>query len=273
MRSSVLPFNGWSRHAWISKALCVVLALGAAAVVDQARAGSATWSSTNIQYLYGTSHERIEFDPEAGLYGVEESRSVITVEHVNEWKYGDNFLFFDITNPDRGDAQTPTSIYGEISPRLSFAKMTGKKLSRGLFKDVLLTGTLEVGSDLRNYLYGIAVDLNIPKVPVFQLNYYIREEATTGADTGSQVTLVWQAPFNIGPVAMAFEGFADYAYGLGSTVSDNLIAAPRLLVDAGKTWGAPGVLQFGVEYQMWRNKFGIKGIDEDVAQFMVKWIW
>jgi len=142
MRSSVLPFNGWSRHAWISKALCVVLALGAAAVVDEARAGSATWSSTNIQYLYGTSHERIEFDPEAGLYGVEESRSVITVEHVNEWKYGDNFLFFDITNPDRGDAQTPTSIYGEISPRLSFAKMTGKKLSRGLFKDVLLTGTL-----------------------------------------------------------------------------------------------------------------------------------
>jgi nucleoside-specific outer membrane channel protein Tsx len=253
--------------------LCVLLTIGVTTGLSEARAASATWSATNIQYLYGDSHERIEFDPDVGLYGVEESRSVITIEHVNEWKFGDNFLFIDITNPERGDAQTPTSLYGEISPRLSFSKMTGKKLSRGLFKDVLLTTTLEVGSDLRNYLYGVAVDLNIPKVPVFQINYYIREEATTGADTGSQVTLVWLYPFDIGPVSMAFEGFADYAYGLGSAVSNNLIAAPRLLVDVGKAWGAPGMLQFGVEHQMWRNKFGIKGIDEDVSQVMVKWIW
>jgi nucleoside-specific outer membrane channel protein Tsx len=272
MRSSVLPADGWFRYARISRVLYVLLALGATAGGSEARAASATWSATNVQYLYGDSHRRIEFDPEDGLYGVKESRSVITIEHVNEWKYGDNFLFIDITNPDRGDAQTPTSLYGEISPRLSFAKMTGKKLSSGLFKDVLLTTTLEMGSNLRNYLYGVAVDLNIPKVPVFQINYYIREEATSGADTGSQVTLVWLYPFDIGPVSMAFEGFADYAWGLGP-VSNNLIAAPRLMVDVGKAWGAPGMFQAGIEHQMWRDKFGIKGIDEDVSQFMVKWIW
>jgi nucleoside-specific outer membrane channel protein Tsx len=264
MRSSVLP---------VSRVLCLVLVLCGTAGIDEARSASATWSATNIQYLYGDSHRRIEFDPEDGLYGVKESRSVITIEHVNEWKYGDNFLFIDITNPDRGDAQTPTSLYGEISPRLSFAKMTGKKLSRGLFKDVLLTTTLEVGEGLRNYLYGVAVDLNIPNVPVFQINYYIRDEATAGTDTGSQVTLVWLYPFDVGPVSMAFEGFADYAFGLGPAASNNLIAAPRLMADVGKAFGAPGMFQAGIEYQMWRNKFGISGIDEDVAQFMVKWIW
>ncbi len=273
MRSSVLAVDGWFKHVRIGSVLGVLLAIGLTAGVSDAQAASATWSATNIQYLYGDSHRRIEFDPDVGLHGVKESRSVITIEHVNEWKYGDNFLFIDITNPDRGDAQTPTSLYGEISPRLSFAKMTGKKLARGLFKDILLTTTLEVGSDLRNYLYGVAVDLNIPKVPVFQINYYIRDEATTGTNTGSQVTLVWLYPFNVGPVSMAFEGFADYAFGLGPNASNNLIAAPRLMVDVGKAFGAPGTFQAGIEHQMWRNKFGISGIDEDVSQFMVKWIW
>lgn len=273
MKNPVLPPDGQFQGARVRRALCLLLVLGATAGVNEAEAASATWSATNIQYLYGDSHRRIEFDPDDGLYGVKESRSVITIEHVNEWKYGDNFLFIDITNPDRGDAQTPTSLYGEISPRLSFSKMTGKKLARGLFKDILLTTTLEMGSDLRNYLYGVAVDLNIPKVPVFQINYYIREEATTGTDTGGQVTLVWLYPFDIGPVSMAFEGFADYAFGLGPAAKNNLIAAPRLMLDVGKAFGAPGMFQAGVEYQLWRNKFGISGIDEDVAQFMVKWIW
>jgi nucleoside-specific outer membrane channel protein Tsx len=253
-------------------ALGVLLSLGVAAAFTEARAGSATFGQSNIQYLYGTTHKRIEFDPVDGLYGVNEKRSVITVEHVDEWKYGDNFLFFDITNPDRGDAQTPTSIYGEISPRLSIGKMLGKHLSHGLFKDVLITTTLEIGQDIRNYLYGVAVDLNIPKVPVFQINYYIRDERTFNTRTGSQVTLVWLYPFNAGPVSLTFEGFADYAFG-NDPSSNNLIAAPRLLMDLGKTWGAPGMFQAGIEQQMWRNKFGIKGIDEDVTQFMVKWIW
>jgi hypothetical protein len=45
------------------------------------------------------------------------------------------------------------------------------------------------------------------------------------------------------------------------------------MVDVGKAFGAPGTFQAGIEHQMWRNKFGISGIDEDVSQFMVKWIW
>jgi len=271
MRSSVQPVDGWFGKVWVSRTLGLMLALGATAGLNEAQAGSATFAQTNIQYLYGSSHRRIE-PGGSGLIGVPESRSVITIEHVNEWKYGDNFLFIDVTNPDRGDAQTPTALYGEFSPRLSIGKMLGKDLKRGLFKDVLITTTLEMGDGLRNYLYGVAVDLNIPKVPVFQINYYIRDEAAFNTDTGSQVTLVWLYPFDIGPVSMAFEGFADYAFG-NDPSSNNLIAAPRLMVDVGKAWGAPGTLQFGIEHQLWRNKFGISGIDEDVAQFMVKWIW
>ena len=71
---------------------------------------------------------------------------------------------------------------------------------------------------------------------------------------------------------MTFEGFFDYAWG-NNPKEDNIITGPRLLIDVGKFFSSPGQLQAGVEYQIWRNKFGIDGVDEDVAQAMVKWIW
>jgi hypothetical protein len=57
-------------------------------------------------------------------------------------------------------------------------------------------------------------------------------------------------------------------------IRQSIITAPRLLVDVGDLVGfGAGKLQAGVEYQIWRNKFGIDDMDEDVAQAMVKWIW
>lgn len=234
-------------------------------------AGAAEWSSTNIQYLYGDTYEAIYFDGAAGkLDSYDVSGSVITLEHVNGWKYGDNFFFVDFTNPDSTDKDIGSSAYGEISPRLSLSKISGSDLSMGIIKDVLITTTMEIGEGFHNYLYGLAVDLDFPGWPVFQVNYYVRNEAVT--DTGNQITLVWLKPFSVGPLDFTFEGFLDYAYGL-DPAEDNLLTAPRLLVDLGKLWGAPGTLQAGVEYQIWRNKYGIDGIDEDVAQLMLKWIW
>jgi nucleoside-specific outer membrane channel protein Tsx len=227
--------------------------------VNVAHAGAATFSSTNIQYLVGSNYELGD-----------KTRSIITLEHVNAWKYGDNFFFVDITNPTRAGTATSTEFYGEISPRISLSALTGSPMSFGVVKDVLITTTAEEGQGFHNYLYGVAVDLNI--LPVFQINYYIRNEITANTKLGSQLTSVWLAPFNAGPLSMVFEGFADYAWGNKPSKS-NLITGPRVLVDVGKAWGAPGTLQAGVEYQIWRNKFGIDGVDEDVPQLMVKWIW
>lgn len=227
------------------------------------QAGSATFSSTNFQYLHGNKYELGD-----------KSRSIITLEHVDAWKYGDNFFFVDITNPDRHGSATGTEFYGEISPRLSLSALTGKKLSAGIIKDTLITTTVEIGdsgSGFHNYLYGLAIDLAIPNVPVAQINYYARNEVASGNDLGSQITLVWLAPFNLGPAAMTFEGFFDYAWG-NDPKEDNIVAGPRLLLDIGHFFGAPGQLQGGVEYQIWRNKFGVKDVDENVPQFMLKWI-
>lgn len=227
-------------------------------------AGSANWSSSNIQYLYGTHYN-------TGLGG-DDTRSIITLEHVNGWKYGDNFFFVDITNPNREGDSTSTGLYGEFSPRLSLGAISGKDLSAGILKDVLITSTLEAGDGFHNYLYGLAADLNLPGFSFFQFNWYFVRDETAANDKGSQITLVWLVPFSLGSVDMAFEGFADYAYGFDKS-ENNLIAGPRLLMDVGKYFDAPGTLQAGVEYQIWRNQFGVDGQDEDVVQLMLKWIW
>ncbi len=225
------------------------------------QAGAEQWSSTNIQYLYGTNYELGD-----------DTRSIVTLERVSGWAYGDNFFFVDIENPDRSGTNTDTGYYGEISPRLSLSKMSGTDLSAGIIQDVLLTFTAELGEGFRNYLYGLAVDLKLPAFSYFQVNWYVRNEITFPTDRGQQVTLVWGLPFKTGPLDWTFEGFADYAWGLDPS-EDNLITAPRLLVDIGEAFGAPGTLQAGVEYQIWRNKFGIDGVDEDVPQLMLKWFW
>lgn len=224
-------------------------------------AGSAKWSSSNIQYLYGSSYELGD-----------DERSVVTIEHVNAWKFGDNFFFVDVTNSDRAGNSTPTEFYGEFSPRFSLSSISGKKLSVGIIKDVLVTTTLEMGQGFRTYLYGLAVDLDIFKMPVAQVNYYIRNEVGTSNDLGSQLTLVWLKPFKIASSSLVFEGFFDYAFG-NDPKADNIITGPRLLLDVGNFFGSADKFQFGIEHQMWRNKFGIDGVDEDVTQLMVKWIW
>lgn len=236
----------------------VLIPLSLAATQAQA---DARWSSTNLQYHYGTEYELGD-----------EERSLITLEHASGWKYGDNFFFVDITNPDRTGEQTQTAFYGEISPRLSFGKMTGADLSTGIIQDFLISSTMEMGDGFHTYLYGFAVDLKLPKFNFFQINWYARNEVTFGTDLGQQITLAWGMPFNIGKAKFSFEGFFDYAWDVGPS-EDNIITQPRLLLDVGSLMDSPGVFQAGIEYQIWRNKFGIDGVDENFPQLMVKWIF
>lgn len=260
-----------------------LLALGAGGVLmtlaGAAQAGSANFATTNIQYLHGTRYA--DFDPNGGFSDDDEA-GIVTVEHFNVWKYGDNFFFVDITNPfGKGDgfgttAETSAAYYAELSPRLSLGNIfAGHELSAGIVKDVLFTATLEIPESPveQTLLYGLAVDLKVPGLQFFQFNWYIRDSQDSDIDSGQQITLVWGAPFKLGPVPMVFEGFFDYAWG-EDPLEDNIITAPRLLVDVGGLagWGE-NKLQVGVEYQIWRNKFGIDGMDEDVPQAMVKWIW
>lgn len=248
---------------------CLASIVAAAVAAGSAwPAGAADWSATNVQLLNGTRY--------ADDFGIDDKgKAIFTFEHADGWKYGDNFFFLDVSNPGTNG----TSEYAEFSPRFSFGKIATTDLSFGVVKDVLLAATWEKGGGVRAYLVGPGIALGLPKFAFADLNIYARKSerdfAPVDTDLGWQVTIDWLLPFSIGPVKMAFEGFADYAGGeSGGSVpkEDNLITAPRLLMDVGALFGAAGKVQAGVEYQIWRNKFGIDGVNEDVPQVMVKWI-
>jgi len=239
---------------------CLAMAMLAAISIDSR---AADWSSTNVQLLYGDGYELGD-----------NSMAILTVEHANNWKYGDNFFFLDVSNP----TAKGTGYYAEFSPRLSVAKMTGKEMKFGIVKDVLLSATQEMGEDSRANLVGVGLSLDLPKFAFADFNLYYRNSErdwlASQTDDGAQVSVAWLLPFSLGNQQMAFEGFADYAWGErggSAPKADNLVAGPRLLIDVGNWFGSPGSVQVGVEYQIWRNKFGVKGIDEDIAQIMIKW--
>ena len=232
---------------------------------------AADWSSTSISILHGSDYK----------VASSEEATILTVEHASGWKYGDNFFFFDLFQPfDKG-----STIYGEWHPRLSFGKLTGKDLGFGPVRDVLLATELNVGHEVRVYLYGLGFDFDIPHFAFFSLNIFIRDEFVLDAadfagkndSTTFQISPSWSLPFTLGKARFDFTGFLDYAGAEGDAAA-NLLTAPQLLLNVGSLSGDPGSLWVGVEYQYWSNKYGIEDSDgfetnESVAQFMAKWFF
>ncbi|WP_163648807.1 outer membrane protein OmpK [Modicisalibacter sp. 'Wilcox'] len=200
----------------------------------------------------------------------DQQRSIATYEVANGWEYGDNYFFFDYTNleGDR-DGKTLPNIYGEYAPRLSLGKITGSDLGAGPVSDVLIAGQLEMGENINRRLYGLGFDLDVPGMDYFQLNTYVRDDTDLPGNTW-QVTLVWGSHFDLASTKWLFKGHFDYA-GSEGHVGHNINSAPQLLLDVGDFWGASDRLYAGVEYQYWKNKYGIEGADEHNPQAMVTW--
>ena len=214
------------------------------------------WHSENVQLLRGSGYELGE-----------EDRTIITFEHANRWAYGDVFLFTDFTFGDDGE----TAVYGELTPRLSLARTTGRELGQGLIRDVLLAGNYERGEQgLQRYLAGVAVDLNVDGFRFLRTHAYYRDDPERPGSTW-QATIVWNRPFEIGGQSFLSEGFADIAGAEGAGVANQLYV-PRVLWDAGAVYDRPGRVFLGVEWQYWNNKFGVDGVTENVAQIQLKWV-
>lgn len=248
----------------------------ASAVIAGSQAQAADWSSTNVQLLHGDQYELGENE-----------LTVLTLEHADGWKYGDNYFFVDVTEPFHSN----TAFYGEFSPRISPAKIFGAApLAFSIVKDVMIAGTLEMGgggpdpfgtgTGVHSYLLGIGLPLDLPGFAFADLNIYARKSYRDFAnggqtDMGGQVTIDWLYPFTIAGTKWSFGGFLDYAFGEKSGIApkeDNIISSPQLLFDVGDALGgAPGQFEVGIEYDFWWNKYGVKDVDENNPNIMVKW--
>lgn len=256
-------FSPFLTNSWF-KALCKTL-LSGYLLIFSLPGLSADWSSTSLLLLNGSGYKNVSnnsrFDTQ-----------VLTLEHVDGWRYGSNFFFVDVTDPNSASS----NFYGEFSPSLSLSKLTGKDFSFGFVKDTNLTATWEMGQVSNAKLFGLGFDLSVPKFTVAKLNLYQRysESIYYPGKTGSaiQATIVWALPFNIASTNWLFDGFLDYALeekDLSKT--ENIVSSPRLMMDAGTLWGSPKQLYVGMEYSYWKNKYGVQGVNENVPQAAIKW--
>jgi len=218
--------------------------------------GPLHWQSNSLTYLYGHDYK---IDP-----GIQQT---LTFEHASGWNIGDLFVFVDSIhyNGGRNGAADERTFYGEISPRLSFGKLFDTPLQVGPIKDVLLAMTYEFGEDdVEAYLIGPGFDLDLPGFDYFSLNFYRRE--TDGSRPGSgvwQITPVWSYTVPLGRSDLLIDGFMDWVVdndeNRRGSYQANLHFNPQIKYDLGKAlaWGEK---QFyvGIEYDYWKNKYGIK---------------
>ncbi|WP_346837845.1 outer membrane protein OmpK [Microbulbifer sp. SAOS-129_SWC] len=243
------------------------LLLMSAALVSAMTHAEVLWQDNSLTVLHG-NHYTVDYS----LHTDDSSRDVVTFEHASGHSWGDLFLFSDYLSSTADSSE----LYTEVSPRLSLGKLSGRDLSFGPVKDVLLASTLELGNmddpdhltvtgpHFTNKLAGVGFDLAVPGFNYVQANFYHRDNDDKAAN--EQLTLVWALPFALGGADFLYDGFIDWA-SASADAHANMNFTSQLKWDVGARWGKPKSLYAGIEYVYWNNKFGIEdgtyGIDSN----------
>ncbi len=225
--------------------------------------GLVLWQDNSLTFLTGKNYE---VDPS--------TQHTLTFEHASGWSFGDLFIFVDGTHFD-GDENgfgNKQSYYGEFAPRFSAGKILNKDLSYGIIKDVNLATCWEFGKDIDDdYLVGPGFDLDLPGFDFFQLNVYRRFDDGKSDMETYQLTTAWKYTHPVGKSTFVCDGFMDWVFGDGT---DHLHFCPQLKFDVGVFAGIkPMKLFTGIEYDYWKNKYGIKDTSNfDTDQNTFSWI-
>ena len=253
-------------------AFALAVALGAAG-----NAAAEIWSDTEVQVLYGDKFQE-PFNPQ------DIAKTIITLQHAGGWEYGRNFFFFDMLRSDGAD-NAAGEIYGEWYSTFSFSKMFSTEMKFGIIKDVGFTAGLNYGAKSGAgptaqptvFLPGITVDLDLPGFAFFNVDIlaYMDRGKFGGVDNGCnadsyQITPSWKLPFTLGSTKWSFEGFADFMGDHGAC-EFSILTQPQLRLDVGNFMGKPDKMFVGIEYQYWKNKYGIKDLEDNFPQLLGVW--
>ena len=228
------------------------------------------WSSTEVHYSKG---DLLNPFGEKDL-----DTTIVTLQHAGGHKYGKNFFFVDHSRTDTG-----SSFYGEWYSTFSLGAITGSDMSFGMVKDVgLLAGLNLAPSTSSMYtLPGVSLALDLPGFAFANLDITgynnIKTNGTSGEESSYMLDFNWAYPFKAGGLSWSVEGHAEYIAGrdmkVGSDkLEDWILMQPQVRVDLGEALGnEAGNFFVGVEYQYWKNKYGVKDKNESTVQLLTVW--
>ncbi|HEY0206534.1 MAG TPA: hypothetical protein VGC15_20570 [Acetobacteraceae bacterium] len=263
----------------------------------------ASWfifQDNSIGYRFGTEFKEPAIRDPKNPSGTPISKSIVTLSHVDAWRYGANFVNLDILKSDHADPANKTStgavelylIYrGQLSPDEIFRT---KLFPAGPIRDI----TFEAGFDhntkntqFASYKWlavaGPNIHFNVPGFLNIGL-HYAQEWNHNGIvgrniqfDPTFEVEAVYQFPLGFTKLPLRLEGFANLVTpkgrdAFGSQTEVEILSQTRLTLDIGKVLlQRAEFLDFSVGFQYWFNKFGndhtrVKGSIENAPFFATR---
>jgi nucleoside-specific outer membrane channel protein Tsx len=226
--------------------------------VSGVSAAAAPVRTTGVSALYGEGF-RLNAPKQATL----------TLDHFRTFEGGDAFAFVDLPARIGGEGARPRT-YGEAYVRVSGHRLAGRELSLGPFRDLSLSTGINASPKTFVVMTGPQVGVRMPGFKVLQLQAYAYQ-ADGGAPLTHQESIVWDAPIRLSNrVQLRFRGFADFIGEQKGYAARQVVAQPQLMLDASAlAGGRPGRVYVGTEWKIWNNKFGVNGVDENVAQALL----
>ena len=251
--------NGW-RSALVRRHVAAILWAAAAPT-----AGSA---QTELNLLYGN-----HLNP---WKSTSSRTTVLTVQHYEQWRYGDMFLFIDLADDDELDGYNDDDAYGEFFANFSLGKVLGTDLGFGPIMDFGVVAGASFGADdnFRQWLPSFRIAWRVPGFAFLTTDFALAVDAGGGVHGGDPhakrdnhlvTSVVWLLPFAVGGQSLSFAGFAEYQSG-SSNVPVALFSQPQLRWDIGGESG----LMLGVEGLLWFNKLGTEKHEAN-PQLMLVW--
>lgn len=226
------------------------------------------WSITELHYQYGRLKQPFLQQPEANT-------SVVTFQHANGWRYGNNFLFFDTLMPHQGKMD----YYGEYYGSLSLSKLTGVNFAAGPIKDIgLLMGVNWAPTPgMLKYLPGLRISWDFPGVTFLNTDitaYVDYSDRNIKENDNFMIDINGQYPFKLFNANFSIEGHAEYIgerRNQFGQVHAWFFSQIQVRYDIGELLLKKSKKVFiGTEWQYWSHKFG-SNVEENVAQALLVW--
>jgi len=187
------------------------------------------------------THNSLSYQVGSDFRTGEKERNIITFTSLT--KTDDNHIFYasiDAQSFDNSNSSTITRFLGQY------------RLTKSI--PVSVSGQLINQAKVSSTDVGLA--FNFPIGYVSGINLFKHSDNILGE--GEKVFAYWVYPIN---EKWRFNGFVETTWANRMQASDMTLAQPELM------YSMTNRLQIGMEYQFYRNKNGIKGLDETIPQF------
>lgn len=265
----------------LSRTLTACAVAASAALSVPAHAQIFTFQDTSIGYRYSPFFKEPNIRNPRNPNGTPIGKNIVTLTHVNTWKYGSNFLNLDYLRSDHDDPANKSQsgaeelyfIYrGQLSPNKIFGL---NAFPAGPIRDI----TFEAGFDRstkntrfapQKWLWVVGPNIQFD-VPGF-LNvglHYAQERNHNGIvgryitfDPTFEVEITYQFPLPFTGMPLRLEGFTNVITpkgkdAFGRETDFELLSQTRLTLDLGQVlFQKAKFLDFSLGFQYWYNKFG-----------------